>query len=123
MFFREFLVVYGSIDGNHFTLWYSTFTTSVFYPLIIGEISDDGRVKVILKINLIGKIIYFLFAIFIIGIFSALMIKGSTSFDQYLLTSGIILIISTVTFYLGYLGNKVFKSISLREFNEYLNRN
>ena len=119
--FWDFDVVYGNIEGLNYTIWTTNFFTSVFYPIISGEIDNDGRINISLKINLIGKIIYFLFSIFVISVFSLIMLKEASKFDHYLLACVIIIIISSVTFFLGYLGNKVFKSIALRRFKDYLN--
>jgi hypothetical protein len=116
-------IVYGEINESKFIIWKTDFATSIFYPIMSGEFDENGKVKISLRINLFGKIIYFLFSLFIISMFSGMMIKEASDFDHYLIAIVVILFISSVTFALGYFGNKVFKSKTIREFKEYLNEN
>ena len=120
VFLWDFDSMFGEIDGLKFTIWKTDLFASVFYPIISGEFVQDREVKISLKINPLGKIIYFLFCTLIISFLSIVLIKDSTNINHYLLSGIIILIISIFVFYLGYLGNRVFKSRATRHFNEYL---
>ena len=118
MFLRNYNHSCGEVTGNKFTIWKTNLWTSIFYPVIKGEIVSDNKIKLSLSINIIGKVIFFLICtILICSSILGMSLKYNSSTISISEIIAFAIPFSSILFLIGYYGDKYIKEMILKEFN------
>lgn len=118
MFLRNHHHSCGSVSGNNFTYWKTNLWTSIFYPVIKGEIISPNEIRLSIKINIVGKVIFFLICtLFICMTIFGTSMKYDRSISSISEILAFIIPFYLILFLVGYYGNKYIKKIILKDFN------